>query len=95
MDQWMMVLIVLTIGYLIGSVSFARIVFARLKPGLPIDPIKTPTTDGQGELVAHAVGATNVMIAFGPRWGMLTSFVDLLKAFAPTLVFRILFPEDP
>jgi len=95
MDEWMMVLLVTAIGYLIGSVSFARIVFAWRKPGAPIDPIKTPTTDGQGELVSHAVGATNVMIAFGPRWGMLTSLVDILKAFVPTLVFRILFPEDP
>ncbi|HAM63900.1 MAG TPA: hypothetical protein DCP62_09775 [Erysipelotrichaceae bacterium] len=95
MTQWQMTLMVALIGYLIGSVSFARLVFARLKPGVPIEPIRTPTTDGQGELVAHAVGATNVMIVFGPRWGMLTSLVDLLKAFIPTLVLRLLFPDEP
>lgn len=95
MTHWQMVLWVSLIGYLIGSVSFARIIFARLKPGVPIEPIKTPTTDGQSHLVAHAVGATNVMIVFGPKWGMLTSLVDLLKAFVPTLVFRLLFPDDP
>lgn len=81
-------------GYLIGSPSFARIVFARLKPGEVPDPIRTPSKDGQAELVSHAVGATNVMIAFGPRWGMLVTFLDMLKAFLPTLAVRLLFPDD-
>ena len=83
------------VGYLIGSISFARLVFARLKPGEPLELIRTPTTDAQAELVSHAVGATNVMIAFGPRWGMLVSALDALKAFLPTLVLRLVFPEEP
>ena len=81
-------------GYLIGSVSFARMVFARKRPGQAPDSIRTPTTDGQGELVSHAVGATNVMIAFGPRWGGLVSSLDMLKALLPTLALRLLFPDD-
>jgi len=95
MTQWQMFVLVALISYLIGSVSFARLVFAWLRPGIPIDRLRTPTTDGQTELVAHAVGATNVMIAFGPKWGMLTSTVDLLKAFVPTLIFRLLYPDEP
>lgn len=82
-------------GYLIGSVSFARLVFARLRPGQAPELLRTPTTDGQGELVSHAVGATNVMMVFGPRWGMLVTFLDAFKAFAPTLALRLLFPEEP
>jgi glycerol-3-phosphate acyltransferase PlsY len=81
-------------GYLIGSISFARLVFARLKPGQVPDKIRSPTTDGQAEMVAHAVGATNVMIAFGPRWGMLVTFLDALKAFLPTLVLMLVFPDN-
>lgn len=92
--NWMMVLAGV-IGYLIGSVSFARIVFAKLRPGQAPDLIRTPTMDGQAEMVSHAVGATNVMMAFGPRWGMFVTFLDALKAFAPTLAFRILYPEEP
>jgi len=95
MDQWMMFLLVSVLGYLIGSISFARLVFAYLKPGTTPDAIRTPTTDGQAELVAHAVGATNVMIAFGPRWGMMTTLADILKSFVPTLVLRLIYPEDP
>ncbi|MBN2259776.1 MAG: glycerol-3-phosphate acyltransferase [Clostridiales bacterium] len=81
-------------GYLIGSISFARLVFASLKPSANPDLIRTPTTDGKAELVSHAVGATNVMIAFGPRWGTFVTILDMLKAFIPTLVLRLLFPEE-
>ena len=81
-------------GYLIGSVSFARLVFAKLKPGETPDLIRTPTKDGQAELVSHAVGATNVMIAFGSRWGMLVTALDMLKATLPTLAMRLIFSDD-
>ncbi len=83
------------VGYLFGSISFARLVFARLRPGTEPDLLRTPTTDGEAELVSHAVGATNVMMVFGPRWGMLTMTLDLLKAFIPTLAFGLLFPGEP
>ncbi len=81
-------------GYLIGSIQFARIVFAVRAPGEPPPLIRTPTTDGEAELVAHAIGATNVMIAFGPRWGMLVTFLDMAKAFVPVLVLRLLYPDE-
>jgi acyl phosphate:glycerol-3-phosphate acyltransferase len=94
MSRVFIYLIVAAGGYLIGSVSYARMVFARLKPGQIPDSIRTPSKDGQAELVAHAVGATNVMIAFGPRWGMLVTLLDALKAFLPTLAARLIFPDE-
>lgn len=92
MPSWIYVLAA-TGGYLIGSVSFARLVFARRKPGESPDLIRTPTTDGRAELVSHAIGATNVMIAFGPRWGMLVTLLDMLKATIPTLVMWLAIPN--
>lgn len=94
MPSVLIYLLTLIGGYLIGSLSFARLVFARLKPGEITDKIRTPTKDGQAELVSHAVGATNVMIAFGPRWGMLVTLLDALKAFIPTLVLMLVFPDN-
>jgi acyl phosphate:glycerol-3-phosphate acyltransferase len=82
-------------GYLIGSISFARLVFAKLRPGEKPELIRIPTTDGQAELVSHAVGAANVMMAFGSRWGMLVTALDMLKAILPTLAMRLVFPDDP
>lgn len=95
MDTHLILLLTILCGYLIGSISFARIVFAILKPGAPLTLIRTPTTDGQAELVSHAVGATNVMLAFGPRWGILVSVLDALKAFVPTLAIKLMLPETP
>ena len=82
-------------GYLIGSISFARIIFARLSPGTEPLLIETPTTDGKTSLVARSVGATNVMVAFGPKWGMATMALDAAKAFFPTLAFGLAFPDQP
>ncbi|SCZ78093.1 glycerol-3-phosphate acyltransferase [Acidaminobacter hydrogenoformans] len=95
MASHLIFILTIVCGYLIGSISFARIVFAILKPGEPLTLIRTPTTDAQAELVSHAVGATNVMIAFGPRWGIMVSVLDALKAFLPTLIIKIMIPEAP
>ena len=81
-------------GYLIGSVSFARLVFALKRPRKTIPVLRTPTTDGQAALVAHAVGATNVMLAFGSRWGLLTTLMDVLKGLIPVLVLRMILPDS-
>jgi acyl phosphate:glycerol-3-phosphate acyltransferase len=94
-EPWLSLLGFAGLGYLIGSVSFARLVFALKRPRTPIPVLRTPTTDGQAALVAHAVGATNVMMAFGSRWGILTSVMDVLKGFLPVLVFRIMMPDTP
>lgn len=94
MSDWLPYVLVAIAGYLIGSVQPARIVFARLRPGTEPDLIRTPTKDGQAELVSRAVGATNVMIAFGPRWGMFTMALDAAKAFVPTLALLLLYPDE-
>lgn len=82
------------VGYLCGSLQFARFVYARLRPGTEPEPLRTPTLDGQAELVSHAVGSTSVMVAFGPRWGMATAVADMLKAFVPVLAFRLALPGE-
>ena len=94
MGKALIYVLVILAGYLIGSVSPARIIFAKLRPGQEPDRIRTPTTDGQAELVAHNIGATNVMIAFGPRWSLLTTAIDAAKAFAPALALRLAFPGE-
>ena len=93
MNVWAVPAIVALGGYLIGSISFARIIFARLSPGAKPVLLRTPSLDGRAELVSHAVGATNVMVAFGARWGMFATSLDMGKAFLPTLLVRLLFPD--
>ena len=85
---------ILLSGYLIGSVSFARLIFKKLKPGEPPARIITPTTDDNEKFISHAIGATNVMIAFGAKWGMLTTLLDVMKAFIPVIILRVIFPDE-
>lgn len=82
------------VGYLAGSVQFARLIWAHLRPGTQPEPLRTPTTDGEAEMVSHSVGSSNVLAEFGPRWGMTTMLLDILKALAPVLGFRLLFPDE-
>ena len=42
-----------------------------------------------------AVAGTLVSLKLGPKWGGITAILDILKAFIPTLVFRLLYPGAP
>lgn len=81
-------------GYLLGSVSFARLV-VRLKTGGGVRPMDLVTPDGGGHLVSEAVSASAVRLQLGTPWGVLVGVLDVLKAFLPTLAWRLVFPEDP
>lgn len=89
-----MIILMAVMGYLIGSVSVARLIFAYKRPGTEPDRIISVSTDGEVEIIAHEVGATNVMMAFGKKLGMTTMLLDLLKAFIPVLSLSLLFPDE-
>lgn len=81
------------VGYLLGSVSFARIVGRRVVPGddLSSTPLELPggATIEYGGISATAIGART-----GPKWGMVVGVGDMLKAFVPVLVTRLIWPDD-
>lgn len=87
-------ILVLIFGYLIGSISFARMIFKKMNPEEEPALIITPTTDENVKFISHAIGATNVMIRYGPRLGMLATLLDILKAFIPVLMLRLIFPNE-
>lgn len=82
------------VGYLLGAISFARIV-VRLRTGGRVRPLELTTPDGEGRLTSSAVSASAVRLQLGSRWGILVGLLDILKAFLPTLAFRLLFPDQP
>lgn len=91
-----MILIILAafVGYLIGSMSFARLA-ARLALGgedISITEYDVPGTETKW--VYRGVSATSVMERAGWRWGVSVIALDALKAFAPTLALRLLFPDS-
>ncbi len=82
------------IGYLIGSISFARIILALKRPGEEIVRIRTVSEDEEVVLVSHAVGATNVLMTLGKNWGLTTMLLDILKAFIPMILVKYLYPDE-
>lgn len=84
-----------SIGYLLGSISFARLVAYRVAPGTDIT--KWVETIPNSDLVYEddAVSATLVNLHLGARYGCLTSILDMLKAIVPMLAFRHWAPEQP
>ena len=82
------------LGYLIGAISFARIV-VWLKTGGSVEAAQLTTPDGRGHMDVTTVSASAVRLQLGPRYGILVGVLDILKALVPTLALRLAFPEQP
>ncbi|MBP1704655.1 MAG: putative rane protein [Chloroflexi bacterium] len=82
------------VGYLLGSISFARLV-VRLS-GKPVDlgrwEIHLPTGE---TFTSDIVSATSLRLALGPRYGCLIALLDMAKVAIPTLALRLWAPAEP
>jgi len=92
--NWTLFIVAGVVGYLCGSVSFARI-FIRLAGYDHLEPLDLVSPDGGARMTSDAVSATAVRLQAGPKWGIATGIADILKALIPTLAFRLLFPGEP
>jgi acyl phosphate:glycerol-3-phosphate acyltransferase len=90
-----LVLLAVGVGYLAGSISFARIVGARVAPGQDLSVTSYPVDRQGGVLVSHGVSPSAVRMRAGKRWGILTALLDIAKAFLPTLAFAVAAPTEP
>jgi acyl phosphate:glycerol-3-phosphate acyltransferase len=90
-----LVLLAAVIGYLAGSISFARIIGARVAPGQDLSVTTYPVDRQGGVLVSHGVSPSAVRMRAGKRWGVLTALLDIAKAFVPTLAFALAAPGEP
>jgi glycerol-3-phosphate acyltransferase PlsY len=80
-------------GYLIGSISFARVVGKRTGAGeLRGIDMALP---GGAEIEYRGVSATSVAARSGPAWGITTGVLDTAKAFVPTLLATRKWPDEP
>ena len=81
-------------GYVIGSVSFARLVGRRVTSGT--DLTRSPLVLPGGATVDYrGVSATSVAVHGGPAWGLVTGLLDMAKAFVPTLIAKRRWPNEP
>jgi glycerol-3-phosphate acyltransferase PlsY len=84
------------VSYLLGSISFARVVthvWTAGKQNVTENEIPVDGTDERYKVLS--IGANSVSTILGPKAGMVVSILDILKVFLPTLLFKLFFPEQP
>jgi len=82
------------VGYLLGSISFARIIMRFAAPGEELTGMELDI--GSSETVrVETVGGTAISVKLGAKYGMLTAMLDILKAVVPALAFKLLYPGMP
>jgi acyl phosphate:glycerol-3-phosphate acyltransferase len=84
------------VGYLLGSISFARVVGRFVAPGADLmEDTLIPSTDAERPLRLHAVSATTLGNRAGSKAGATAGILDVLKVLLPALAFRLLLDPEP
>jgi acyl phosphate:glycerol-3-phosphate acyltransferase len=83
------------VGYLLGSLSFARIVIRLFAHNEQVHAHAVLLDEGEVPASVSGVGGTSAAAVLGPRYGLLVVGLDMLKVAIPVLVFRLAFPEAP
>ncbi|MDX1450547.1 MAG: glycerol-3-phosphate acyltransferase, partial [Acidimicrobiia bacterium] len=76
------------VGYLVGSISFARIVGAMKAPDVRMEDAEFSVHGTEETWVYRGVSATTAGKRFGARWGVSVAILDGLKALIPILLAR-------
>ncbi len=82
-------LLAAAVGYLLGSISWARIITGLVAPGTDISMIREPVPHTDEVFESDLVSATTVRIHVGTRYGCLTAILDMLKVALPTLSLQV------
>jgi glycerol-3-phosphate acyltransferase PlsY len=88
-------LLAFIISYLLGSLSFGRIVARIMRPGENLQDIEMPWAGSDATYKLESIGGNTVGMRLGARAGCIVGFLDILKTFLPTLVFFILYAGQP
>ncbi len=83
------------VSYLIGSISFARLVTRWWTSGKDVTEheITLDGTDDRYKVIS--IGGNSVGSMLGPKAGLTVGVLDILKVFLPTLFFKLYFPDQP
>jgi len=85
----------LLIGYLAGSINFARIVTGMVAPKTDLSAVTIKMESGDENEFLGGFGAGAASIVIGPKLGILTAIFDILKVVIPMLSLKYLYPGDP
>jgi len=82
-------------AYLLGSVSFARLVTRWWASGKDITEQRVSVDGTEESYKAVSIGGNTASSVLGAKGGMTVGVLDILKVFLPTLLFKLYFPETP
>lgn len=82
-------------GYLIGAISFSRIFVRLFAPAADLTQVTMPVSGVSQPVRMSAISANTAGMILGPKLGGMIGVLDILKAFLPTLAFRLLYPGQP
>lgn len=86
-DVWGIVALVA--GWLVGSISGARVVAARVVPGVPLSPTRVVLDDRGNEAITTGVSSSMLGARAGSRAGGLAALIDIAKGFVPVVVAQV------
>jgi glycerol-3-phosphate acyltransferase PlsY len=93
-QAWLLWLMAALTAYLIGSISFARIVsYLFSKSGKP-ESIERKIPDTDITLESDAVAATSVSLQLGKKFGCMTAILDMIKVGLVVWLFVYLLPKS-
>jgi acyl phosphate:glycerol-3-phosphate acyltransferase len=82
------------VSYLIGSISFTRVVTSLWTSGKDIAEHEIPVEGTDQSYKVTSIGANSAASLLGAKAGMTVSLLDILKVFLPALFFKLYFPEQ-
>jgi len=82
------------ISYLLGSISFARLIPRIVDPKADLSDVSLPVQNSEERMPMLAMGANTASIKYGPKVGCSIGLLDILKVFLPTLAARLLYPNE-
>jgi glycerol-3-phosphate acyltransferase PlsY len=82
-------------AYLLGSISFARFFNKLAAPDKELVDLERPIAGTDLTFREHGIGASAVGNGVSGKAGCLVGFLDMAKVFIPTLVLRLLYPDQP
>lgn len=88
-------ILVAIMSYLLGSISFARLITRRFSSGKDVAQIKVPIPGTEEKMQVTSIGANAASIELGAQGGMLVGLLDILKVTIPSLTCKLIFPDLP
>lgn len=92
--ELLVLLISALVGYLVGSISFARIGLRLAGADRDISELEIPVDGSDESARVEIFGANAASMILGAKAGIAIGIMDMLKAAIPMLLFRIFFPAE-